>query len=111
MAYKKMEVSLAKIAQNTDPKGSRQIVVSNNMTRFITKFNPPIYLDKETKYEMALVNLETYYSFPNIDNTNNYFRYSPDRGASWFEIYIPSGSYQITAINDTVQQKMRQWTL
>ena len=106
-----METSTAlleKIAQNTEPKSSLQIIVSANKTRFKTRFNPPIGLDKEKKYEIALVNLETYYSFPNIDATKNYFRYSPDDGASWFEIYLPEGSYDITDINDTIQQKMRQ---
>ena len=32
----------------------------------------------DRKYEIALVNLETYYSFPNVDDTNNQFSYSPD---------------------------------
>ena len=103
-----MEALLEKIAQNTEPKSSLQIVVSNNKTRFKTRFNPPIQLDKKKKCEMALVNLETYYSFPNIDAANNYFRYSPDAGVTWFEIYIPEGSYDLTDINDTIQQKTRQ---
>ena len=103
-----MEAILQKIAQNTAPKSSYQIVASNNKTRFKTRFNPPIQLHKDKKYEIALVNLETYYSFPNIDAANNYLRYSPDGGTSWFEIYIPEGSYDITDINDTLQQKMRQ---
>ena len=103
-----MEASLEKIAKNTEPKNSLQIVVSNNKTQFKTRFNPPIQLNKEKKYEIALVNLETYYSFPNIDATNNYFRYSPDSGATWTDIYIPEGSYDITDINDTIQQKMAQ---
>ena len=101
-------VLLAEIAKNTEPKSSFQIVVSNNKTQFKTRFNPPIQLDKEKKHEIALVNLETYYSFPNIDSTVNYFRYSPDGGTTWFEIYIPEGSYDIVDINDTIQQKMRQ---
>ena len=58
---------LEKIVQNTEPKNSLQIIVSNNKTRFKTRFNPPIQLDKNKQYEIALVNLETYYSFPNID--------------------------------------------
>ena len=32
------------------------------------------------------MNLETYYSFPNIDETNNVFVYSPDNGNSWVKI-------------------------
>ena len=65
-------------------------------------------LDKNKKYEMALVNLETYYSFPNIDGSNNYFRYSPDGGTTWVDIFIPEGSYDIIDINDIIKQKMRQ---
>ena len=103
-----MEELLAKISRNTEPKGSHQIVVSSNKTRFKTRFNPPMQLDKNKKYEMALVNLETYYSFPNIDASNNYFRYSPDGGVKWVEIFIPEGSCDIVDINDTIQQKMRQ---
>ena len=103
-----MEALLEKIVQNTEPKSSLQIIVSNNKTRFKTRFNPPIQLDKNKQYEIALVNLETYYSFPNIDASNNYFRYSPDDGDTWFEMCIPEGSYDIININDTIQQKMRQ---
>ena len=58
----------------TEPKESFQIVVSDNKT----KFNPHIQLKTGKKYEIALVNLETYYSFPNVDDTNNHFSYSPD---------------------------------
>ena len=103
-----MEAILEKIAKNTEPKSSLQIVVSSNKTQFRTDFNKIIELDKKKKYEIALVNLETYYSFPNIDASNNYFRYSPDGGSTWFEIYIPMGGYGIADINDTIQQRMRQ---
>ena len=76
--------TLEQIAKNTEPKRSFQIVVSDNSTHIKTRFNPPLQLNK--KYEMALVNLETYYSFPNIDDTNNVFRYSHDGGHSWVNI-------------------------
>jgi len=103
-----MEQILEKIALNTEPKNSLQIVVSDNKTRFKTKFNPPIQLDKKKRYQIALVNLETYYSFPNIDSTKKHFRYSPDDGKSWFDIHIPEGCYEITDINDYIQLMMRQ---
>ena len=57
---------LEKIAKNTSPKHSKQIIVSAEKTDFETTFNPPIELENE--YEIALVNLETYYSFPNVKN-------------------------------------------
>ena len=103
-----MESLLQQIVQNTEHKSSFQITVTGITTNFKTKFNPPIQLDKNRKYEMSLVNLETYYSFPNIDDTNNYFRYSSDGGTSWFEINIPEGSYDIRDINELIQQEMRQ---
>ena len=92
--------------RNTRPKESFYILVSDKSTRIKTKFNPLIQLDKEKKYEMALVNLETYYSFPNIDSTKNNFRYSPDNGVTWVDINIPEGSYEITDINNLIQRIM-----
>ena len=60
------------------------------------------------EYEIALVNLETYYSFPNINETNNVFVYSPDNGNSWVKIKIPGGSYEIDDINNTIQHEMEK---
>ena len=66
-----MEDLLKQIVNNTEPEKSFSIVVSDNKTRFNTWFKPPIQLDKKKDYEIALINLETYYSFPNIDRSNN----------------------------------------
>ena len=49
----------------------------------------------DKKYEIALINLETYYGLPNVDDTNNHFSYSPDGGGIWYHILIPEGSYDI----------------
>jgi len=68
---------LEQIERNSSPKTSTQIVVSENSTKIKTTFNPPLELDRTRKYEMALVNLETYYSFPNLSDEKNVFRYSP----------------------------------
>ena len=72
-----MEDLLKQIVNNTEPKKSFSIVVSDNKTIFKTWFKPPIQLDKKKDYEIALINLETYYLFRNIDRSNNYFSYSP----------------------------------
>ena len=99
---------LEKIVLNTEPKESFQIVVSDNKTKFTTLFNSHIQLKKNKSYEIALVNLETYYSFPNITSENCHFTYSPDVGTTWFHILVPEGSYDIEDINRFIQQKMRQ---
>ena len=104
-----MEVELLEqIVKNTTHKTSFQIILSNDKSNFNTRFNPKLELDKEKVYEIALVNLETYYSFPNIDETNNVFVYSPDNGNSWVKIKIPEGSYEIDDINNTIQHEMEK---
>ena len=98
-----MEQILKKIEENTAPKDSFQITISNRTTDFITQFNPPLQLKKQKQYEIALLNLETYYSFPNVDLSNNRFKYSPDSGANWLTITIPEGSYEIRDIDAAVK--------
>ena len=106
-----MEVELLeRIANNTDHKTSFQIILSSDKTNSNTRFNPKLELDEKKKYEIALVNLETYYSFPNIDETNNTFVYSPDNGNSWEKIKIPEGSYEIDDINNAIQHEMEKRT-
>ena len=69
--FTKMEDLLKQIVNNTEPKRSFSVVVSDNKTRFKTWFKPPIPLHKKKDYEIALINLETYYSFSNIDRSRN----------------------------------------
>ena len=73
---------LNEIVKNTEHKTSFQIIVSDNKSKFTTILNPRLELDRDKEYETALVNLKTYYSFPNIDETNNVFVYSRDNGNS-----------------------------
>ena len=67
-----------------------------------------LQLDRDKKYEIALLNLETYYLFPNIDESNNVFVYSPNKGNSWVKIKIPEGSYEIDDINNTIHREMEK---
>ena len=41
------------------------------------------------EYEIALIILEMYYSFPNIDKSNNFFSYSSNLDPLWVGIIIP----------------------
>ena len=66
----------------------------------------PIYFDKKKDNEIALTNLETYYSFPNIDKSNNCFDYSLDANAPWFDIIIPGGSYHVEDVNKLIQREI-----
>ena len=99
---------IKQIAENTSHKTSFQIIVSGDKSNFNTLFNPKIELDKKKVYEIALVNLETYYSFPNIDESNNIFVYSHDQGQTWTKIKIPTGSYEIDDLNQTIRFEMEK---
>jgi hypothetical protein len=58
-----------------------------SFTIFVSGRRPSaIKLNPKRQYEMALVNLETYYSFPSIDETKNKFRYSSDNGSTWVNV-------------------------
>src|SRR6218665_1015371 len=92
-------------ARNTRAKGSSHYtLVSEKNARIRTRFSPSLELKANKKYEMALVGVETYYSFPNIDAINNGFRYSPNNGTASFNVDIPEGCYEITHINEQVQR-------
>ena len=99
---------LRQIAENTSHKTSFQVIITGNQSSFNTLFNPKIELDKKKVYEIALVNLETYYSFPNIDDSNNIFVYSHDQGQTWTKIKIPTGSYEIGDLNQTIRFEMEK---
>ena len=102
-----MQDLLKQIVNNTEPKKSFLIVVSDNKTRFKTWFKSPIQLDRNKDYEMALINLETYNSFPNIDRSNNCFSCSPGANAPWVDIMIPEGSYHVDDIKDFINDTKR----
>ena len=60
-------------------------------------------------YEIALTSLETYYSFPNINKSNNHIKISfGDGEESLLDIHIPVGCYEITAINNELQRRIMQ---
>ena len=99
---------LKQIAKNTSHKTSFQVIVSGDQSNFNTQFNPKIELERHKVYEIALVNLETYYSFPNIDDSNNIFVYSHDQGVTWTKIKIPTGSYEIDDLNNTIRFEMER---
>ena len=90
----------------SEPKESYNLIVTGTSSHIETRFESPIYLRKDRSYELALTNLETYYSFPNIDKENNTFRYSSDGGVTWKEVKIPIGCYEIYAINKEIKRQI-----
>ena len=100
-----MEHLLKKNVNNTQPKKSFSIVISDNKTRFKTWFKPLIELGKRKDYEIALINLETYYSFSNIDDSNICFTHTPGANALWYNIIILEGSYHVEKLMISLNDK------
>ena len=65
-------------------------------------------MDEKKDYEIVLINLETYYSFPNIDRSNNCFTYAPGPNVPGFDIIVPEGSYHNEDINEFIHRYMRK---
>jgi hypothetical protein len=101
-----LEAILKQIEINTRPRQSFQLVEESNKSDFTTNYGTPIKLDG--KSELALVNLETYYSFPNSDLSYNILKYSHDSGVTWHTILIPEGIYELDEINQAIEQQMKQ---
>lgn len=69
-------------------------------------FTSPIVLDS-LDYEVALISLETFYSFPNIEEgVNNVFAYKTDPGQPSILVYIPTGNYEITNIASEIKRQV-----
>ena len=99
-----MEDYLKKIAENTSLRSSFYIVLSGKNSRIETSFSPPLSFESTCQYEIALVSLETYYSFPNIDTYNNKLKVFLK--GKWENITIPTGCYELKAINAEVQRQI-----
>ena len=90
---------MKEVLVRTKPKDSFTLVVSDNSGNIQTTFSPPLNLQANRDYEFAMVNLETYYSFANIRKGNNSFKWSIDEGKTWTLLHIPTGCYELKAIN------------
>ena len=55
--------------------------------------------------KIALQSLESYYSFPNIDEKNNKIRVSLD-GVSWYDLTFAIGCYEHEDINNELQRQV-----
>ena len=95
-----MEHCTKEVLVRTKPKYSFTNVVSDNSANIQTTFNSPLHLRANRNYELAMVNLETYYSFANIrEGDNNSFKWSVDGGKTWTILHVPTGCYELKDIN------------
>lgn len=82
---------------------SFQLQLSGNSSTFSAVYFPPIVLKKNS--ELALLSIDTWNSFANINSKNNEFHYKINGKEE--VIKIPTGSYEITDIECYLQKALR----
>ena len=106
-----MDRNLSKLIEYNSPGDEQCIVISDSKTRLHTRYNPPMeFTPSKTGYEMALYRFESYFSWPNINLSNNAFRISVDNGKNWLDLKIPIGSYDIDGINEAMHRLVKEKT-
>lgn len=75
-----------------------------NKSIITADYFPPLVLNKS--YECGLVELQTFNSIPNIDETNNKFHYGQDEEF----VELPTGSYEIEDIRKTIEELIKEKT-
>ena len=99
-----MEQYLENISKNSNPKNNFYIVINVTKSKIKNTFSPPLI---GKGYEVALIGLSTYYSYPNVDETNNTIILT---GSGVKKIVqLPRGCYELDEINSGVA-KLMNWT-
>ena len=84
-----------------------KLTLSNNSTDFTTWLNSPIQTDLDKEYEAAFISLQTYNSIPNVNEDNNKFKYSTDKGNTWKIVTLEKNAYEFSEINNAIQREMK----
>ena len=98
--------SINKLVEIVEPGRQNLIVMTGKGSKIRIVFNPPLeYNSSSVGYEMSLLRLETYFSFPNItENKNNAVNITID--GKLYEIKIPTGCYDIDSINTVLHKQL-----
>ena len=98
-----------KLVEFVEPGQQNLIVMSGKGSKLRNVFNPPLELNMSSVgYEMCLIRLETYFSFPNIAESNNAVNISIND--KLYKIKIPTGCYDIDSINTVLQKQLSMQT-
>ena len=73
-------------------------------SNFTIKLNPPVILDPNRDYMVALVSSDLWYSWYNVTGGNNNFKYY--NGEKWVTIKVPPGAYNIKDINIEIKNRI-----
>lgn len=94
-----------------NPKQGMQLVLSSKKPNFYVNFEKPLVLDNDREYAIGLVNLDTVYSFPNIEYDKNHkLAYTVTNSNDiLYVVDIDTGAYDIDSLNSAIFQKMKAY--
>lgn len=86
------------------------VTISSSSSTLRSTLFPPLHLNEENKWEIALLDFTTYNSIPNIiegvNNKFHYFKKKDDQDESREVVEFQTGSYEISDINRELQNKL-----
>ena len=100
-----MEEKLDKIVANTKPKYSFLLTLSGRGARLEKTFEPEISITAGCHYEIAFTSLETYYSMPNVDSSNNTLQVAKI-GDPWTTLTVETGCYGLMHLNKEILRQL-----
>ena len=98
-----MENLLENISKNSDPKDNFYIVVNGTDSKIKNTFSPSLI---GKGYEVALIGLNTYYSYPNVDWYNNTIYLHDKVKQIRRDVKLPRGCYELDEIYEGIVKQM-----
>ena len=103
----KVEEKLEKIAENTKPKYSFLVTLSGKGSKLEGVFEPEISIDAGCHYEIAFTSLDTFYSMPNINSSNNTLQVARING-SWQTLTVTPGCYGLIKLDEEISRMLEE---
>lgn len=97
-----MEAKIMELTNLLNSKYQEFFIISAKRSDIHQQFKTPITLDATRNYELGLKYFSVANSIKNVSDGNNKFHYSRDGGTTWFDKTLPTGSYEIKALNDYI---------
>ena len=98
---------LDKIVKNTRPKYSFLLTLTGKGSRLEKTFEPEISITPGCHYEIAFTSLETYFSIPNINTSNNTLQIAKS-GESWITLSLSTGCYGLMDLNAEIGRQLEE---
>ena len=106
----KLGEKLDKIVKHTSPTDSFLLTLSGQGSRIEKTFQPEISINPGCHYKIAFTSLETYFSIPNIDESNNTLSISR-LTEPWRTVTLDKGSYGLLDLNVEIGRQLKDFGL